>query len=144
MTLLISVTHLQRQSYRVIVPRYCPLCKRSFTPENATCTGHSKMMQVSAPAHLKPCHDKPCWSEDLRLFFLIWTALWRLPISIKRSVQATVTENYTTLVSWIVEHIEISEHLRKFAEQPIVEHLFCTISIATNKRTPSTFFSLRK
>ena len=49
-----------------------------------------------------------------------------------------------TLVSWIVEHIEISEHLAKFAEKLLVEHLFYTISIATNKRTPSTFLSLRK
>ena len=49
-----------------------------------------------------------------------------------------------TLVSWIVEHIEISEHLAKFAEELLVEHLFYTISIATNKRTPGTFLSLRK
>ena len=36
-----------------------------------------------------------------------------------------------TLVSWILEHIEIREHLTKFAEKLIVEHLFYTISIAT-------------
>ena len=52
--------------------------------------------------------------------------------------------NSNTLVSKIVEHIEISEHLTKFAEKLIVEHLFYTISIATNKRTFSTFFPLRK
>ena len=45
----------------------------------------------------------------------------------------------TTLVSWIVEHIEKSEHLAKVAEKLLVEHLFYTISIATNKRTPGTF-----
>ena len=45
----------------------------------------------------------------------------------------------TTLVSWIVEHIEISEHLAKFAEKLLIEQLFYTISIATNKRTPGTF-----
>ena len=49
-------------------------------------------------------------------------------------------EEASTLVSWIVEHIEISEHLAKFAEKLLVEHLFYTISIATNKRTPGTFF----
>ena len=49
-----------------------------------------------------------------------------------------------TLVSWIVEHIEISEHLAKFAEKLFVEHLFYTLSIATNKGTPGTFLSLRK
>ena len=31
-----------------------------------------------------------------------------------------------TLVSWIVERIEISEHLAKFAEKLLVEHLFYT------------------
>ena len=49
-----------------------------------------------------------------------------------------------TPVSWIVEHIEISKHLAKFAEKLLVEHLFYTITIATNKRTPGTFLSLRK
>ena len=41
--------------------------------------------------------------------------------------------NTGTLVSWIVEHIEIKEHLVKFAEKLTGEHLFCTISGATNK-----------
>ena len=44
-----------------------------------------------------------------------------------------------TQVSWIIEHIEIKEHSVKFAEKLIVEHLFYTISIATNKRTPGIF-----
>ena len=45
-----------------------------------------------------------------------------------------------TPVSRIVEHIEISEHSTKFAEKLIIEHLFYTISIATNNRTPGIFF----
>ena len=49
-----------------------------------------------------------------------------------------------TLVSRILEHIEISGHLTKFAEKLIVEHLFYTISIATNKITHNTRFLLRK
>ena len=43
-----------------------------------------------------------------------------------------VIDGWGTLVSWIVEHMEISEHLAKFAEKLSVEHLFYTISIATN------------
>ena len=45
-----------------------------------------------------------------------------------------------TLVSQIVEHTEIDEHLVKIAKNVIVEHLFYTISIATNNRTPGIFF----
>ena len=48
-------------------------------------------------------------------------------------------DHKATLVSWIEEHIEISEHLAKFAEKLLIEHLFYTISIAINKRTPGTF-----
>ena len=47
-------------------------------------------------------------------------------------------------MSRIVEHIKISEHLTKIAEKLIGEHLFYTISIATNKITLSTFFPLHK
>ena len=35
---------------------------------------------------------------------------------------------------------EIDEHLEEIAKNLIVEHLFCTISIATNYRTPVIFF----
>ena len=42
-----------------------------------------------------------------------------------------------TLVSQIVEHTE--EHLEEIAENLIVEHLFYTVSIATNNRTPGIF-----
>ena len=45
-----------------------------------------------------------------------------------------------TLVSQIVEHTEIDEHLEQIAENLIVEHLIYTISIATNNRTPGIFF----
>ena len=48
-----------------------------------------------------------------------------------------------TLVSQIVEHAEIDEHLEEIAENLIVEHLIYTISIATNNRTPGIFFPLR-
>ena len=41
----------------------------------------------------------------------------------------------TTLVSQIVEHTEINEHVGEIDENLIVEHLFYTISIATNNRT---------
>ena len=44
-----------------------------------------------------------------------------------------ISKSLITLVSRIVEHIEISEHLAKFAEKLLVEHLFYTISIATNQ-----------
>ena len=43
-----------------------------------------------------------------------------------------------TLVSQIVEHTEIVEHI---ANNLIVELLFYTLSIATNNRTPGTFFT---
>ena len=43
-------------------------------------------------------------------------------------------------MSQIVEHTEIDEHLEEIAENLMVEHLFSTISIATNNRTPGIFF----
>ena len=46
----------------------------------------------------------------------------------------------STLMSQIVEHTEIDEHLEKNTENLIVEHLFYTISIATNNRTPGIVF----
>ena len=49
-----------------------------------------------------------------------------------------------TLMSWMVEHIEISVHLTKCGEKLIVEHLLYTVSIATYSRTPGTILSLRK
>ena len=45
-----------------------------------------------------------------------------------------------TLVSQIVEHTEIDEHLEQIAENLIVEHLIYTIFIATNNRTSGIFF----
>ena len=45
-----------------------------------------------------------------------------------------------TLVSQIVEHTEINEHLEEIAENLIVEHVIYTISIETNNRTPGIFF----
>ena len=47
-----------------------------------------------------------------------------------------------TLMYKIVQHTNIDEHLGKISEDLIVEHLFYTISIATNKRTPGIFFPL--
>ena len=47
---------------------------------------------------------------------------------------------WPTLVSQIVEHAEIDEHLEEIVENLIVEHLIYTISIATNNRTPGIFF----
>ena len=38
-------------------------------------------------------------------------------------------------------NIEIDEHLEEIAKNLIVEHLFYTISIATNHRTPVVFFT---
>ena len=43
------------------------------------------------------------------------------------------------LVSQIVEHIEINEHLEKIAENLMVEHCFTHIYIATNDRSPGIF-----
>ena len=48
--------------------------------------------------------------------------------------------HHTTLVSQIVEHTEIDEHLEEIAENLIVEHVIYTISIETNNRTPGIFF----
>ena len=45
-----------------------------------------------------------------------------------------------TLVSQIVEHTEIDEHLEEIAENLIVEHVIYTISIEINNRTPGIFF----
>ena len=39
----------------------------------------------------------------------------------------------STLMSQIAEHAKIDEHLEEIAANLIVEHLFYTISIATNK-----------
>ena len=47
----------------------------------------------------------------------------------------------TTLMSQIVEHTEIDEHLEEIAENLIVEHLIYIISIATNNTWD--FFPLR-
>ena len=47
---------------------------------------------------------------------------------------------WLTLVSQIVEHTEIDEHLEQIAENLIVEHLIYTIFIATNNRTSGIFF----
>ena len=48
---------------------------------------------------------------------------------------------FSTLVSQLVEHSEINELLEEIAENLIVEHLFYTVSIATNNRTPGIFFN---
>ena len=39
----------------------------------------------------------------------------------------------------LYEHTEIDEHLEEIDENVIVEHMFYTISIATNNRTPGIF-----
>ena len=44
-----------------------------------------------------------------------------------------------TLMSQIVEHTKINEHMGQIAKNLIVEHLFYAISIATNNRTPGIF-----
>ena len=44
-----------------------------------------------------------------------------------------------TLVSQIVERTEIDAHLEEIAENLTAKHLFFTISIATNDRTPEIF-----
>ena len=49
-------------------------------------------------------------------------------------------QNFATLVSQIVEHVEIDEHLEEIAEKLIVKHLLYTISIAANNTRP-WFFS---
>ena len=46
----------------------------------------------------------------------------------------------TTLMSKIVEHTDLDEHLKKVAENLIIEHLFYTTSCPTNNnRTPEIF-----
>ena len=42
-------------------------------------------------------------------------------------------------MSQIVEHTEINEYLGEIAKNLIVEHLFYTLSTATNNRTPGIF-----
>ena len=41
--------------------------------------------------------------------------------------------------SQIVKRTELDDHLEEITENQIVEHLFCTISIATNDRTHGIF-----
>ena len=48
--------------------------------------------------------------------------------------------NGSTLVSQIVEHTKIEEHMEANVENLIVEHLLHTISITTNDRIPRIFF----
>ena len=105
----------------------------------------------------------PWWS-----FLLADGAHHKKPHSPNHPIRAR--DRKRTLMSRTVEHIEISQHLTKFAEKLIVEHLFTLyllqhltnedltkfieklivkhlfyiISIATNKRTAGTCSSLRK
>ena len=51
---------------------------------------------------------------------------------------------HESLLSQIIEHIEIIEHSTRFKKKKIIEHLFYTICIATNKRKRGIFFSLQK
>ena len=52
---------------------------------------------------------------------------------------------YTVVYSRVPNsrNTEIDEHLEEIAKNLIVEHMFYTISIATNNRTPVIFFPLR-
>ena len=56
------------------------------------------------------------------------------------NIQATMLIKGATLMSQIVEHTLKDEHWKEIAENLIVEHLFYTISITTNNRTPRIFF----
>ena len=51
-------------------------------------------------------------------------------------------QNFATLVSQIVEHVEIDEHLEEITENLIVKHLLYTISIAASNTRPWFFFPL--
>ena len=55
------------------------------------------------------------------------------------SESESVGDSESTLMSQIV-HTEGEEHLEEIAENLIVEHLFYTISIASNGRTLWIFF----
>ena len=88
-------------------------------------------------------------------FMKTWNVTWILlsitgPWDIRyRGVVAwgllRTSDNQPTLVSRMVQHIEISEHPRQnLQKKVIVGHLYYTVSIATNKSTPSMFFSLCK
>ena len=56
------------------------------------------------------------------------------------NLSGTILMYMCTLVSQIVEHTEIDEHLEQIAENLILEHLIYTIFIATNNRTSGIFF----
>ena len=88
--------------------------------------------------------------------WLNWTALLALAMELPEVLHYTInlskyrdvqykqpgTKNKAgTLVSQIVEHTEINEHVGEIAENLIVEYLLYTISIATNNRTPGIFFN---
>ena len=61
---------------------------------------------------------------------------WNLLIKSPRVTGGLIV---STPISQIVEHTEINEHLEEIAENLIVEHLFYTISIATNNRIPGIY-----
>ena len=87
-------------------------------------------------------HKSPVWHSSIPMSYggdtsPIWDVLCILCL-LHDVTKAWI--RITTLVSQIVEHTEIDEHLGRIAENIIVEHLFYTIFIATNNRTPGIFF----
>ena len=80
---------------------------------------------------------------DFQMDILYCTALldWvSMPGSVLPLDSSNRLASEVTLISQIVEHTEMDEHLEEIAENLIVEHLFYTISIATNNRTSGIFF----
>ena len=109
-------------------------------------TDHRSTTHSGPPSHF--AHPQHPVMDNIKLCYaeLIWgnIKIYLYFPSSNNTNMAHQHDRWLTLVSQIVEHIEISEHLTKFAEKLIVEQMFYTISIATNKRTFSTFFPLGK
>ena len=97
----------------------------------ATTMGRNVMTFIFRDKQMSRCKF-PCWQEWTTRITPNYNGIncWPTPaISFLRWPKPPFfCEGYkTTLVSWILEHIEIREHLTKFAEKLIVERLFYTI-----------------
>ena len=90
------------------------------------CSFNSSIIIVSKSTLVKVVTYKP------------WT-LTKMSHRINEEIIGVVINIKISIVSQIVEHTEIDEHLEEISENLIVEHLFYTISIATNKNTRDFF-----
>ena len=133
--------------------KFRELCSRGFHPKLVKQPNHNFLNVNPPPNFIKIQNGTKCTAAAGLVLRLVRTVrqiplanalgIW-LPVSHApscigtRNPQASLTPS--TLVSQIVEHTEIDEHLEQIAENLIVEHLIYTIFIATNNRTSGIFF----